>query len=337
VSAPDEGPRASIPDTGATSPRLASRTLVRLAVSVTVLALLFILLPWHEIVGAMGRMRWALWLGLVAGFLGTHTIGLVKWRLMINACRSNLRFRDAVDCYAAGLFSNLCLPTIVGGDILRAIMAGKRTKRPEAVMIGGLADRISDVVALAILTTTGALIAGQALPGTWQVILTVVLGLAAAAAVILVVRLPRTSLPPRIQRRLGRIVIAVRQLDQRPLAALTALTLSLVTQGSFVLFAAVIGDAVGIAQPLSVWFLAWPVAKLSGLIPISLGGLAIREATLAAVLVPFGVAPALAVATSLIWQTVLIAGGLLSGLLWLRGSVARSLPQDAAIDSVLHV
>ena len=296
------------------------RLWVRFAISVAVLALLFVILPWREVVGSMGRIRWTVWLGIVAGFLGGHVLGVVKWRLIINAGRGGLRVRDAIGCYAAGLFANLCLPSIVGGDVLRAVLAGKRTNRPEAVVIGGLADRASDVLALAILITGGALLAGQALPGSWQLVLMVVMGLvgvAVAAGALLVLRRPLTSWPPRIRRKLGRTLVALRRLVTRPGTALAALSLSLTIQASFVTLSAIIGDAIGIVQPLSVWFLAWPVAKLSGLLPISLGGLAIREATLAAMLAPFGVAPALGVAASLLWQTVLIAGGLLSGLVWL--------------------
>jgi uncharacterized membrane protein YbhN (UPF0104 family) len=127
-------------------------------------------------------------------------------------------------------------------------------------------------------------------------------------------------------------LVALRRLVTRPGTALAALSLSLAIQASFVTLSAIIGDAIGIVQPLSVWFLAWPVAKLSGLLPISLGGLAIREATLAAMLAPFGVAPALGVAASLVWQTVLIAGGLLSGLVWLlyrRQGFRRSAPEHS--------
>ena len=73
---------------------------------------------------------------------------------------------------------------------------------------------------------------------------------------------------------------------------------------------------IGVDIPLAAWFLVWPLSKLAALVPISLGGLGVREATLAALLVPFGIAPALGVVTALLWQTVLLAGGLFAGGLW---------------------
>ena len=42
--------------------------------------------------------------------------------MMVNTSRKRAPFppADALRCYAAGLFANLYLPSIVGGDVLRA-------------------------------------------------------------------------------------------------------------------------------------------------------------------------------------------------------------------------
>jgi uncharacterized protein (TIRG00374 family) len=312
----------------------------RIVVTVVVLATMFLILPWRDVLGSMGRMPWPVWVGIVLGFLVGHGLGALKWRLAVNAGRGGLAALDALRCYAAGLFANLCLPSIVGGDVLRAVLAGKSTKRPEAVVVGGLADRASDVSALALLIAGGALFARRALPGSAQLVLTVslVLGVTGAlVALFLLIRRPLAAWPPRLRRHLGRMLVALRRLTRRPATAAAVVGLSLAIQTGFILLNAVIGHSIGIDQPLAVWFLAWPVAKLSGLLPISLGGLAIREATLAAALAPFGVAPALGVAASLLWQTVLIAGGLLSGLLWLGLRRHHTAENTATIASPGHV
>ncbi len=70
---------------------------------------------------------------------------------------------------------------------------------------------------------------------------------------------------------------------------------------------------------MAVWFVVWPIAKLAGLLPISLGGLGVRDATLGALIAGFGVPAAQGLATSFVWQSILITGGLLSGLFWWIG------------------
>jgi uncharacterized membrane protein YbhN (UPF0104 family) len=53
------------------------------------------------------------------------------------------------------------------------------------------------------------------------------------------------------------------------------------------------------------------------LLPISLGGIGVREAALGGLLSPFGVDVACAVAQSLAWEVVLIGSGLAAGALTL--------------------
>lgn len=292
---------------------------IKVAVSVTLLTIVFLIVPWAEMREALGRLPPLVWVGVLGGFVAGHLAGVLKWRGFVNAGRARLGVRDATLCYSAGLFANLCLPSIVGGDVLRMGLAGRFTRRPEAALFGGVMDRITDVTSLALLTGLGGLLARGRLPGWTGTLLTAALALGVAAAVLaapLVFRLPLARWPRRLRRSVGRSLVALRRLGREPGTAVLGLSLSVAIQGGFVLLNAWLGRGVGIELPLAVWLLVWPLAKLSGLLPISLGGLAVREASLAALLLPFGVPPARAVVCSLLWQTVLIGGGLLGGLAW---------------------
>lgn len=300
---------------------------LKVLVSGALLALLFLLLPWTQVRDALLRLSPGTWLMVLAGFVAGHLLGVLKWRLFVNAGRAALGFRDAVQCYAAGLFANLCLPSIVGGDVLRAAMAAKFTRRPEAAFFGGVIDRLTDMVAMVLLITAGGLTSHAVIPGWGGEALSVGLIVGGALLVVflpVILRRPLDRWPKRFRRPIGRSLVAMRRLARNPRAAVRAITLSLTIQGSFVLLNRMLGQAIGIDVPLSVWFLVWPLAKVAGLMPISLGGLAVREATLAALLAPFGVPFAVGVVCSLLWQTVLIVGGLIGGLAWLVLSRTRA-------------
>jgi uncharacterized membrane protein YbhN (UPF0104 family) len=303
------------------------------AVSVGLLALLFILLPWGQVREALGRLPPRVWFGVLVGFVLGHALGVAKWRLFVNAARGGLRGIDAALCYSAGLFANLCLPSIVGGDLLRLGLAGKLTRRPEAALWGGIMDRLTDLLSMAILVTAGAILVRTRVEGWLSQVMTV--GFAVGAGVLLLllplmVRRPLARWPRRLRRPVGRGLVGLRQLWRRPGAAAAGLGLSLSIQGSFVLLNAWLGRSVGIEVDLAVWFLVWPLAKIASLMPISLGGLAVREASLAALLLPFGVPISRSVVCSLLWQTVLIAGGLLGGLIWLVLHRSRHISFRAA-------
>lgn len=295
------------------------KVILRVGVSVGVLAILFLVLPWSDLRGAVASFQPLTWLGVFAGFLAGHQLGVVKWRGLLRASGGRIGQADATRCYAAGLFANLCLPSIVGGDVLRAGLAAKVTGKMEGVVLAGLADRVLDVCTLATLLVVGVILAGRpnGAGSAGTVVALVALGLAAGAlSALVLLRLPLRRWPRRIRRPVSRALVALRRFRKRPSALVRAFALSLVIQTSFVLLNAWIGRSVGVAAPLAVWFFVWPLAKLVGLIPISLGGLGVRDATQGALLAPWGVAMARGVVAGLFWQSVLIAGGLTGGAVW---------------------
>ncbi len=315
------------------------RVWAKAAVSVGLLALLFVVLPWQDVRAAIDRLPALVWFGVLAGFVAGHVAGAVKWRLLVNASRGRLGAEDAARCYAAGLFANVCLPSIVGGDVLRAVLAGRATGRPEAAALGGIADRVLDMTTMAVLIAAGALAARETLPGWAAEVVTVAVVVTGGTLLVfspLVLRRPLARWPRRLRRPVGRAMVSLRHLARNPLSATAGFAISLGLQAFFVLLNAWIGAAVGIHVALPVWFMAWPLAKVAGLMPISLGGLAVRDATFGALLVPFGVAMATGVVAHLVWQSVLIVGGLLSGAVWWLLSRRAAAPGAHDLSGALH-
>ena len=292
---------------------------LKISVSFGILGLLFWLLPLEEMREALARFEVGVWVLVLAGLCSAHLLGTVKWRAILAAGRAHLRVAQAVQAYGAGLFANLCMPSIVGGDALRAGLAWRMTRRPEAVALGGLADRLIDVAALLGIATIGGILARDCYDGWWRQLFGVGLILAAVGAVLgllLFLRPPLKRLPKKVQRIARRGLVALRRIVRSPATACLALTIALTMQTTFVLLNVWIGRSIGIDVPVEVWFLAWPLAKIAGLAPISLAGLGVRDATQAALLEPVGVPYSQGFVASLIWQTELVGRGLLGGAAW---------------------
>ena len=118
-----------------------------------------------------------------------------------------------------------------------------------------------------------------------------------------------------------RLTDAAGVLAARPALPFACFVLSLGVQTMFVFINMRFGSAVGVNVPLAGWLVAWPLAKLVALVPVSLAGLGVREAALVAFLRPYGAAVALVTAAGLLWQSVLFAGGLVG---WLAGTAAAT-------------
>lgn len=285
--------------------------------SALVLYLLFRLLPGRQVWQALGLLPVRLWLLVLLGYLAAHCIGAAKYQLVLNIGGAGISLRQAVRCYFAGLFGSLFLPSLIGGDILRLTMALRVAKSRAGVVLGSLVDRISDFAALALLAGIGAALVPGSLDPQSRKIFELVSGIAILAVVIIVgviVTLPVRRFSIRMKRRFVRLRGAVRSTMKQPGAMLRALSTSVTVQIIFIILNVALADACGLQLPVRVWLFAWPLAKLAAAVPITQAGIGVREAALAALLVPFGATAVLAVASGLAWDTVSISGAIAGGI-----------------------
>ncbi len=317
---------------GIPAPRRRAAILARAAFTVALLALILAWLPTGELFGAMSRVGLGLWSSVVLGFGVGHGVAALKWRVLLRSAGLRPGVGDVLPAHGAGLFANLCLPSLVGGDVVRGGVLARRHSPLEAIAVAGVADRVIDTAALVALAALGALLVPGTLDSRSAAVLgSAALGLPAAVLGGLVVlrRVDSRRLPGAAGRVAGKVRGALDALLAQPRAALGALGLSLAIQAAFVMLNVALGDAVGIHVPVAVWLLAWPLAKLTALLPISLGGIGVREVALAALLAPFAVDATLAVAQALLWETVLVGFGLLAGAASL-GAVRWTRPAAGA-------
>jgi glycosyltransferase 2 family protein len=296
--------------------RAALRTLLRYGGSALALALLFRFLPGWQVLRAMGKLPATLWIGVIAAYLVTHLLGVAKWRLMVNTAGAGLKPLQAARCYFAGLFGSLFLPSLIGGDLVRVTLAMRYGKTRAGVLLGSFVDRIVDFTALVILAVAGALLVPGALePQSRRVFLWIgaAVGLGLAILAVLLTLIPFRRLSFRIRRRAVGLRRAGRSIAQQPGASIAALSISLAAQLSFITLSVVLAEACGLRLLYRAWLFAWPIAKLSAAIPVTQGGIGIREAALAGLLVPFGAPPTLTVAAGLAWEGVVIGGALVGG------------------------
>jgi uncharacterized membrane protein YbhN (UPF0104 family) len=303
---------------------------VRLAIGLGIVAVLLTVLPRERVWTAIRSIPPGLWAAVVAAYLAAHCIGVMKYRMMVNLGGAGLSYAQAAQCYFGGLFGTLFLPSIVGGDVVRAGVGLGMARHRAGFLLGSLIDRLMDISALGITAAAGAvLLPGQLEPRSRRVFLVFLAAglLAGAGTAALVVFLPTRRFPFRIRRKLVRLRQAAHSMRRRPQVVMVSLCGGVFVQSSFVMLTAVLAAACGLHLRLRVWLLAWPLAKLAALLPFSQGGLGVREAALAALLLPFGAPAAIAVAVGLVWQTVIYAGGLVAGLLVL---VARRVSAQEA-------
>jgi len=311
MSAPTKKP--SPPTAGARGK--ARRTLLlRWSAGIATLALLAWLLPFEEISGAITRVPVSAWAFSLPAYLALHLVGATKWRLLLGAAGGGLPWIAAVRCHYYGLFGGTFLPSMVGGEVFRVGLALRLARSPEGVIVGTAAERILDVLSLGAIAGLGVLLLPQALDGPAARVVTFLIACGAVGLVVLILCLPLLGRAPRrLKRLLVRVRRPLRAMAAHPWELSAALTLAIGMQALLVLLNAFLGKACGLDLPFRVWLFAWPLAKLSGLVPLTQGGLGVREAAQAALLAPLGVSAAPAVAAGLAFRAVILVGGLAAG------------------------
>jgi uncharacterized membrane protein YbhN (UPF0104 family) len=284
-----------------------------------VIGILLGLLPLNLLTEAIRRVPVATFLAILLGYLCAHAVGIAKWRMVVNSAGGQLDFRTSAQCYAGGLFGTLFLPSIIGGDVVRLAVGLRRSPNPAAVLAGNVADRFIDVAAQGGLVLVGLLLLPGSLPASLQgraQKAMFYLGAVFLALVFFTLILYRPLLGGRsfhFRRQLARLRHALRRVSGAPHALLGAWLMGTAIQTAFLVLTAKLAESCALVLPLRDWFFAWPLAKLAAVLPLTQGGIGVREAALVGLLSPFGAAPHLVLAAGLVWEAIVISGGLFAG------------------------
>ncbi len=290
---------------------------VRLAASILVLTVIFSLVPLRDVVAAIRNVEPRDWLVALVVFLVGHVVSAAKWQLLAD---SGAGFPAVLRAHFSGLVANLCLPGVAGGDVVRAGLLYRRVADKRRLAVGSVADRLIDTLGLLLIAAVGLLLALPLFASGIHLLASigVILAASAVGAIVAVRLYPRLlqRLPTNGRlRRIGEQVGGgVQALLAQPLQLALCLMLSMAVQVAFIAVNIMLAVEAGVEVPVAAWFFAWPLSKLIATLPISAGGLGVREASLAGFLGPFGAAPTAVIATGLLWQTILLAAGLLGGL-----------------------
>jgi glycosyltransferase 2 family protein len=282
------------------------RWVVRAVVSVSVVGVLVSVASTDGLRDAFSEVRGSVWLASLVVFLVGHALNAAKFRWLLQPPRPAMGV--CLRAHFAGLVANLGLPGVAGGDVVRATYLLPHGVSAASVTVAGILDRVIDTAMLACLIGIGALLAGvpPALAGAVTVSWPLVAATVAAGA------LGATGLVWWWRRRPAAPVVgwAFDVSEVVPAAAAAALV-TVVVQSAFVMVNVWMAGDLGLDVGIAPWFVAWPLSKIIAILPISLGGLGVREAALVSLLAPYGASSARVFVSGLLWQGVLMASGLL--------------------------
>lgn len=214
-------------------------------------------------------------LGALALMCVVQALVAIKWLLLLRARDIALPFLRIARAYCLGNLVSNVLPTAVGGDVYRVYRLTKESgARAADVTMSVLYERATGYGAMTCLGALGAAFHyGHA---AWGIL---ALAGGATVALLLAIILPRAPFPELREDHFLRNLLAHR----RELVVVYQMAVfSLAIQALYISTIALAGRALG--AELSWWFWAfstWVVA-LALLLPVTLGGLGVRESSYSA-------------------------------------------------------
>lgn len=274
---------------------------------------------------------------LVAGFLLAGVVQflcLARWRIFLRMAGIEIRFAESASIYFAGLFCNLFLPGGAGGDVVKIGLLAARGHELGRSAVSVLMDRLSGSVSMIVLgaglmapqfswLTQSPLVAG--LVRVIAVYLSA-LGVLVALSVVLSSRKIVARLPARWPGR-GRLVELTGVYSQCAVQwprTLRALGISLAMLALFFLTYYCSGRAYGLDLPASRFLALMPAVDIISGLPVSLGGVGVRESVFVFLLGHLASVPGpVAVSVSLCGYLMSSAWGLPGAFFWLVKKGAR--------------
>ncbi|HJU11421.1 MAG TPA: lysylphosphatidylglycerol synthase transmembrane domain-containing protein [Candidatus Binataceae bacterium] len=267
-------------------------------------------LLWHyDLTSAFQLMRHErplLFVATVALYVGGQLMSAFRWQLLGAIVGLPGRYSEYVAYYFIGMFTNVFVPGLVGGDALRALYLGRRHQRIGPAFASVIADRGVGLLALFWLAAVAALVATSAhLPSSiLQATLT-----AGLASMLLYCAAPLLARWLTRNHRIGQwLAPAIPYLSQ-PLALVPAIALSLLLQISLAFCQYLLGIGLGLDIALTTFVLVVPITNVIASLPVTINGLGMREAGYLVLLGMAGVSKDQAIALSILYFAATLAGG----------------------------
>ena len=339
---------------------------LRVSVAVGAIGLLLGTQNIRELAGTLGDL--SLWAFLAAlGLYGVaQAVFVVRWRLLSGVQSAHFGFFTGMKLHFLGLFYNNCLPSSVGGDLIRAWYVTHHCdndKRDEAALSVFVDRAVGLVGMLAMAGVFYWLVPGgaEAISGGGQESgenggilakialyrkpIIMIIAVIATVAGMLMLNGRVRSLARNAWQKVFSLALrmffkslkAFKLYAKSLFVMFLALLLTFLTQGLCIIGFYLCGRSLGIDVHMRYYFVLFPISWLIGAIPVSIGGMGLMEGAL---LVGFAnlmgggqEAERLAIAVAICQRLIFLTGSLPGLVIHLLGAHLPADREEFFVDS----
>jgi glycosyltransferase 2 family protein len=309
-------------------------TLLKIVVSGGLITWLLIKIGIDRIVAEIaGANLW--WIcASIGAFVLSNFIGSYQWYLLLRNKDLDLSFTKVLSFYHVGLFFNNFLIGYVGGDAFRIYDVTKATNDSTNAISTVFFDRFIGFFTLSFLAMMVSLIWLQnaASLTTIYTILIIMMGFVVSLLFLFKESMAKRVsvllgklLPTVVNSKLRELYIELNQFRHNKIFLLHLFVIALVVQGLRVVTHVLAARSVGVETNISYFFVFIPIIAMAASLPISFGGIGVREQSGATLFAQIGVAANLVVIFEFIAYLVGVFASIPGGVIFiLRKGEAKS-------------
>jgi glycosyltransferase 2 family protein len=325
----------SVPPENRQRPSTSVRELARLGgvtrwlkpvVTVALYALIFY---WTDVTAIARRLAAANVAYVTAGivlYMAGQALSAYKWQVLLAPVGLAVRYSRLLAFYYTGMFFNLFLPTIVGGDAVKAVLLTQETGAPARSTMSVFMERNVGLLALLTIATIAAMVAPAVhiagipltafcvLLAAGFVFVNVVLGY--RTAYDLVDRLVAATPLRGLRARAASLYEALARYRSSPGVLAYATLLSFIFQFVVVGVVFLNARALSLEFPVSALAVFVPLISLGGMLPVTVNGLGVREALYILFFGRLGAPTEMSVSLALLFLAVTFVSSLPGGFVY---------------------
>jgi len=302
---------------------------LRIVISVSLLIFL-VLTQFKDIGSAIKTLRVSNKTLLALSFL-MHFFGVwitaERWRILLNTQKVQLGIGTLSLTVLIGSFFNNLLPTSIGGDVYRSYDVSKRANIPLEVSASVvLVERFSGIISAAIYAII-ALFLGFTTIGEQSVVIPIIIFFVLCFIIAFFIINPsilkldkfvyRFSFMRKIRNRLSNIYNTLQSFKKFKVVLVKVFIYGFLLQFAVILNYYLASRALGIELGLTAFIFIVPIVLTIAMLPISIGGIGLRENSIVFILVAMGIINEKAALLSLILLAMNLFVGTLGGIIYI--------------------
>ncbi|PSB40950.1 lysylphosphatidylglycerol synthetase [Cyanosarcina cf. burmensis CCALA 770] len=251
-------------------------------------------------------------------YTGCQLLSCWRWQVVLWSSGHSAPMSNLLSSYFAGMFLNIFLPGALGGDVYRVYRVAQSTKDSEVALVSVFLERFTGLAALSGLAVVG-LVPAFKLIGRWDILLLFAACVGSLVGAVLLIASPKLLIwaepwlikfrLSNVAARFAKIQILLRTFAQHRQALLLSMGLSLLLQLAIVYYHYLVAHQLKIPISYLELLVFIPIIVVVTLLPISLGGIGLKEGLWAYLFSRIGLSVEQALLLSL---TITVLGWMLS-------------------------